>query len=61
MGLNNQFMIVFINPDFCKSLLSFTSAAQISKETKDSEEIVVLQNTHVHTDTAKMVCNTWIT
>lgn len=31
MGLNNQFMIFFINPDFCKSLLSFTSAAQISK------------------------------
>lgn len=48
MGLNNQFMIFFINPDFCKSLLSFTSAAQISKETEDSEvpEIVVLQNTH---------------
>lgn len=47
MGLNNQFMIFFINPDFCKSLLSFTSAAQISKESllKDSEEIVVLQNT----------------
>lgn len=50
MGLNNQFMIFFINPDFCKSLLSFTSAAQISKETKDSEGIVVLQNTHWHSE-----------
>lgn len=50
MGLNNQFMTFFINPDFCKSLLSFTSAAQISKETEDSEEIVVLQNTHWHSE-----------
>lgn len=55
MGLNNQFMIFFINPDFCKSLLLHFRSANFKRDGRLRRDSCVAKHT------AKMVCNTWIT